>query len=219
MIIELFGESGCGKTTFIKHLTAHNSNIVRPESCNSFKIICQGIRNVKYKEFRKLFRLLFWEGIKSYKVERIFKNTLYVLKLCNYYAKDKYGMHEQIYVLDQGCIQFLHTVSYTSGKCSQKLASILEYIFSNYNVLAVYCYCDYDILVERVRKRARGSVAESKRRIEDIVNDKEIVAFREQIFSKLIQNISKENMCRVDTGVSGEDLSKVVLKAINDRGR
>lgn len=201
MLLEFAGESGCGKSTYAKYIADNDTKYVLKPSVSNTEVILSFFRLIAKGKYRRLFFSLNAMCIHSFGGKRVLKNALYIMKLLYAYSKDS---PEKITILDQGIIQLLHTIYFYKDANNDKRSEIITNLIQSFDVYFVICECPYDVLKQRIIQRKDNYKAQ-ERRIESLLEDKEMLSYHQKVFSSLKEIIGVENLLIIDTSKALHD--------------
>jgi gluconate kinase len=212
MLVEFIGESGCGKSTLVRFIAENDSGIkVRTYTSNK-EIILTFVINLRFKEYRKLFKSIYALSLKTYKNKRIIKNALYLIQLLNLLFGD-IDNNKEILFLEQGLVQFIYSIYFYTEPNNDEYKLILEELCKNFKIYFVFCRCSYNILISRINKR-KNNFMEDKRRIEDIIDNPKYIEHHDKIFTMILNEIPDERIICVDTSKELSYNNKIICEWI-----
>lgn len=194
MIVELVGESGCGKSTLGKCIYENIEGARKKDSLTTKDNLKALIKVLSKTEARRLFFAYFSLEIKENGLVRLLRNTLYVAGLINTLQKEKEG--KEIWIIDQGLIQFLQTVYYYKAPKNNRYAAIIHTLVEETDYRVVACQCDYETLISRIKIRKNNEKV-VERRIEHA--GKELFSLHENNLQLFLEKIPNNKKISVDT--------------------
>ena len=161
IIVELCGLPGAGKSTLIKEYTKHVSN---------FKIYTRSSlhsknRILNYSQMKlrlwackhSLYRYpssIFDEVFASFPDASVHAKV----RLMDLYKRiNKIHLEDGYLILEEGPIQYFTSLSYTKAINETESFNTYWKLYEGYNYYPVYCDCEIDTCIERIRGRKKAS--------------------------------------------------------------
>lgn len=207
MLIEFVGESGCGKSTIARNIARNHLDYQIKPTISNGEALVSIVKHSLDSDYRWFFKTLCCLSRQAFPKKRHIKNVMYIARLLEIYFTTYPGT---IMLLDQGIVQFLHTVYFFNEPDKEKCKEIVERLVNRFDTKLVSCHCSDEVLLERIEKRACDT-NERKRRIEDGKYQTTLVDHHKKVFQYLTELFPEKNRFFIDTG---EDLNDNASKII-----
>ena len=211
MIVEFVGESGCGKSTLAKNVFPNIEGAKRKGSLTTKDNLKALMRILSRKKTRKIFNAYLSLEIAEIGLKRFLRNNLYIAGLINVLTKNE---KQDVWIIDQGLIQFLQTVYFFKSPKNERFAKIIAMLTEDNDYVVVACGCDHETLIKRIQMRRKND-KETERRIEHA--DSGLFDLHEKNLRTILERISKKDQIFVDTAQDMDTITKEVCNFIESR--
>lgn len=156
MIVELCGLPGTGKSTLADDISKkigvkNRTSLLQLDHMLNFKwkVVKHSSKDwILTEEEKKLYRL---------SCEYTNHDSLYIYRLLNIYRSIKKHNIKDVYILEEGPIQYLSSIAYDTNLVETALLNQAVNIMTKHERVVILCECPMDIIVSRIRNRHKKS--------------------------------------------------------------